>query len=152
MRLYFDACCLNRLTDDQGQSRIRNEAEAIERLMGFATRSPNVWTGSAVLEAEIARNPNLRRREDARLLLTFVEASVSMDEAIVQHGLDLERIGFPAFDAMHLACAHRGGVDIFLTTDDRPYTARHSPCEQVNVSGAKPGILSKGARECGYKR
>jgi hypothetical protein len=33
LRLYLDACCLNRLTDDQNQSRVRNEAETVERIL-----------------------------------------------------------------------------------------------------------------------
>jgi hypothetical protein len=33
LRLYLDACCLNRLTDDQSQSRVRNEAETVERIL-----------------------------------------------------------------------------------------------------------------------
>ena len=33
MKIYLDACCLNRLTDDQSQSRIAEEAEAVERIL-----------------------------------------------------------------------------------------------------------------------
>jgi predicted nucleic acid-binding protein len=32
--------------------------------------------------------------------------------------LALERLGFAAFDALHLASAEQGNVDVFLTTDD----------------------------------
>lgn len=102
MRLYFDACCLNRLTDDHGQERIRKEAEAIETLMGVATRDANVWVGSAALEAEIARNPNSERREDAQALLTFVKQTIRLDDTIVQRARGLRSRGFSAFDAMHL--------------------------------------------------
>jgi len=30
----------------------------------------------------------------------------------------LQHLGFSPFDALHLACAERGDVDVFLTTDD----------------------------------
>lgn len=33
MRIYLDACCLNRLTDDQTQRRVRQEAEAVEQIL-----------------------------------------------------------------------------------------------------------------------
>ena len=33
LRVYLDACCLNRLTDDQSQARIHNEAEAVEGVL-----------------------------------------------------------------------------------------------------------------------
>ena len=32
MTVYLDACCLSRLTDDQSQARIREEAESIHRV------------------------------------------------------------------------------------------------------------------------
>ena len=33
--------------------------------------------------------------------------------------MELERLGFRAYDALHLACAEEGGADVLLTTDDR---------------------------------
>jgi hypothetical protein len=35
MRVYLDACCLGRLTDDQTQQRIRIEAEAVELVLAL---------------------------------------------------------------------------------------------------------------------
>jgi hypothetical protein len=32
VKIYFDACSLSRLTDDQMEPRIREEAEAVERV------------------------------------------------------------------------------------------------------------------------
>lgn len=107
------------MTDDHGQERIRKEAEAIETLMGVATSDANVWVGSAVLEAEIARNSNSGRREDAQALLTFVKQTIRLDDTIIHRARGLQTLGFSAFDAMHLACAENGAVEIFFTTDDR---------------------------------
>ncbi|MBV9157875.1 MAG: PIN domain-containing protein [Acidobacteriaceae bacterium] len=119
MRFYFDACCLNRLTDDHGQQRIRNEAEAIETLLGVAAADPNIWVGSEALDAEIARNPHSERREDAEALLTFAKQTIRLDAVIIDRARELQSLGFSAFDAMHLACAENGAVEVFLTTDDR---------------------------------
>jgi hypothetical protein len=33
MRIYLDACALNRLSDDQTQPRVRAEAEGVERAL-----------------------------------------------------------------------------------------------------------------------
>jgi len=110
---------LNRLTDDQSSDRIPQEAEAIEALIGFATSDPNIWVSSGVVEAEIARNPNSERREDAQALLNFVKQTVKLDDAIINRGRELRSAGFSEYDAMHLACAESGQVDIFFTTDDR---------------------------------
>ena len=57
MRLYLDACCLNRLTDDQSQARIREEAEAVEQILRLIREGGATWVSSTVLEVEIGRNP-----------------------------------------------------------------------------------------------
>ncbi|MGO9258412.1 MAG: hypothetical protein ACLQU1_19160 [Bryobacteraceae bacterium] len=62
MRLYLDACCLNRLTDDQGQARIRNEAEAVEAILRAVREGKATWVSSTALEIEIGRNPDRDRR------------------------------------------------------------------------------------------
>ncbi len=119
MKIYFDACCVNRLTDDQSQERVLREAEAIEKLVGFATSESNVWIGSVVLEAEISRNPDSDRRQDAETLLAFVQEVVKLDDGIIVRARELQRAGFSEFDTLHLACAESAQVDVFLTTDDR---------------------------------
>jgi predicted nucleic acid-binding protein len=72
-----------------------------------------------VLEAEILRNPDSNRREDAETLLAFVQQIVKLDDSIVVRAHELQSAGFSEFDALHLACAESGRVDVFLTTDDR---------------------------------
>ncbi|MBV9759062.1 MAG: PIN domain-containing protein [Acidobacteriaceae bacterium] len=119
MKIYFDACCVNRLTDDQTQERVVREGEAIEELIGLATSGGDVWVGSVVVEAEIARNPDAERRADAQALLEFVKQVVRLDDGIVARARKLQGTGFSEFDALHIACAESAQVDVFLTTDDR---------------------------------
>ena len=54
MRIYLDGCCLNRLTDDQSQKRVREEAEAVEGFLRVVETGGATWVGSRVLEMEIA--------------------------------------------------------------------------------------------------
>jgi predicted nucleic acid-binding protein len=118
LRLYLDACCLNRLTDDQSQSRVRTEAEAVERILRLIRRGRATWVSSAVLEVEIGRNPDPDRCRDVAALLPFADEVVVPQSADADRAALLERLGFGAFDALHLACAERGAADVFLTTDD----------------------------------
>lgn len=118
MRLYLDACCLNRLTDDQSQTRVRAEAEAVERILGLIGEGWARWVSSAVLEVEINRNPNPDGRDDLAALLAFANEVVVARPVEAARAESLERLGFGAFDALHLACAEQGAVDVFLTTDD----------------------------------
>lgn len=113
MKVYFDACCVNRLSDDQTQERIRKEAEAIEALLGFATREPNKWVASVVLAAEIERNPSSDRREDAQAVLSFAQDTIPLDDKVIRRAQELEGLGLSTFDALHVACAERGEVDVF---------------------------------------
>jgi hypothetical protein len=69
MRIYFDACCLSRLTDDQSQPRIRAEAEAIERILELARTGAAEWISSVALEAEVAGNPDAENRREIEALL-----------------------------------------------------------------------------------
>jgi hypothetical protein len=90
MKIYFDACCINRLTDDQSQARVLRESEAVEKLIGLATSESNVWIGSVVLQVEISRNPDSERRADAETLLTFVKQVVKLDDGIVTRARKLQ--------------------------------------------------------------
>jgi hypothetical protein len=71
-----------------------------------------------VLEIEIGRNPDLERRHDVLALLAFANEVVVPRSKAAVRAESLERLGFGEFDALHLACAEQGIVDVFLTTDD----------------------------------
>jgi predicted nucleic acid-binding protein len=119
MKVYLDACALNRLTDDPSDSRIKAEAEAVEQLLRRIDSGAIQWVGSTVLQLELSKNPNWdRRQESLDLLLFAVELYVPSTPAIVR-ARELESLGFGSYDALHLACAEDIGADVFITTDDR---------------------------------
>ncbi len=119
MRVYLDACCLNRLTDDQSQVRIRDEAEAVEQILRLTRTKTIEWLASDVLKAEIANNPNAERRHEVEVLLSLAAETLSLDRATVERANELESAGYGAFDALHLSVAESGSAAVFLTTDDR---------------------------------
>jgi predicted nucleic acid-binding protein len=132
--------CLLResIADDHSQERIFREAEAIEALIGLATSDPNVWVGSIVLEAELSRNLDSDRREDAEALLTFAKQVVKLDDGIIVRACDLQTVGFSEFDALYLACAETGQVDVFLTTDDRLIRAARRASSKLAIRVLNP--------------
>ena len=71
MKVYLDACCLGRLTDDQTQRRIREEAEAVELVLGLVARGSVEWIASEALAEEIRRNPSAERRIENETLLAM---------------------------------------------------------------------------------
>jgi predicted nucleic acid-binding protein len=118
-KIYLDACALNRLTDDQSQPRTRSEAEAVEKVLYLVWKGEAEWMASIVLEAEIRRNPDRERRNDALKLISLAGKVLRPHSVSIERARALEALGYGAFDALHLACAEQGFVDAFLTTDDR---------------------------------
>jgi predicted nucleic acid-binding protein len=114
----LDACCLNRLTDDQSQLRVREEAEAIEHILGMVRQGRATWVSSTILDLEISRNPDQERRNDVNSLLVLASEVVRPKTENADRAAELQKLGISSFDALHLACAERGEVDVFLTTDD----------------------------------
>jgi len=119
MRVYLDACCIGRLTDDPSQDRIRAEAEAVEKVLTAVRHGQVVLLSSEALDDEVRRNPYADRRVEAQTIVCLAIESIKIDEAISLRAQNLVDLGYGAFDALHLAAAESAGVDVLLTTDDR---------------------------------
>lgn len=118
MRLYLDACCLNRLTDDQSQARVRDEAGAVEGIFRLIRGGQATWVSSSALEIEIGRNPDADRRRDVAALLGLANEVVIPRSRTAERAAFLGKLGFGAFDALHPASAEQGRAAVFPTTDD----------------------------------
>jgi predicted nucleic acid-binding protein len=118
LRIYLDACCLSRLTDDQSQARVHAESDAIEHILRMVRAGLATWVSSTVLNIEVSRNPDPDRRHDAEELLSFTNEVVVPQSAEAVRAKRIEELGFSPFDALHLASAEFGSADVFLTTDD----------------------------------
>ncbi len=119
MKIYLDTCALNRLTDDQNQPRIRDEAKAVERILDLVTADEVRWISSPVLRAELQRNPNIAKREVSIALLAFASEFVEPTESTYRRASLLASEGYGSFDALHLALAEHANADSLLTVDDR---------------------------------
>lgn len=119
LRIYLDACTLNRLTDDQGQLRIRREAQAVEEIFRLIASGRAIWVAGDAVELEIRRNPDVQRREDVLSLLPIAAERVLLTPGVRNRAIALEQAGYGAFDALHIASAEEAVADVLLTTDDR---------------------------------
>jgi len=118
-RIYFDACALNRLSDDASQARVLAEAQAVESILSFVFAAQVEWVGSRALEVELTQNPDASKLEDSLELLAHARPLEVADESIRRRAITLGLLGYGAFDALHLAHAESARVDGLLTTDDR---------------------------------
>lgn len=133
MKIYLDACCLNRPFDDQSQDRIRLESEAVEIIMDLVVKGRHEWYSSEALENEILRHPDTEKRLAILSLLTISQKRLLIDEESVSMAQSFANKGIGAMDALHLALAIKGGCEVLLTTDD-------TFLERVNRLAPKPAI------------
>lgn len=117
--VYLDVCCLNRPFDDQSQTRIRLESEAVLIVLEKIQTEEWEWVRSSVLDLEIEQNPDSERRERTKLLTTAAKRRIVVKTEQQTRAQELVDLGFHAMDALHLACAESSGANVFLTTDDR---------------------------------
>lgn len=138
VRIYLDACCLNRPFDDQTQARIRLEAEAVLMILTECETGDWEWIGSAVLDWEIEQIPDPERLRRVRSLAVHAHHYVSVGPSEVERAEELETWGIAAYDALHLACAESGGADVLLTTDDRLLRRSATRTSDLHVQVANP--------------
>jgi len=119
MKVYLDACCLNRPFDDQLQPRIHFETEAILLILIKLNEREWDWIASEILLHEIGRNPDAERKQLIQSLVSQSHFVVELNDRILARAEILEQKGFDAYDAIHLASAEEAQADIFITTDDR---------------------------------
>lgn len=145
MNIYLDTCCLNRPFDDQSQQRIRLESEAILLVLAHIQNQTWRWIGSDVLNYEVSQIADHERRYRILALMEQVADTILVDATISERATELENLGFRTYDAMHIACAEKHDVDIFLTTDDKLLRLAARLSARVYVAVKNPLVwLSEG--------
>jgi len=119
MRIYFDTCALNRPFDDRDQQRIAVECEAMLILLQLIEQGSLEFVSSEAVVREVERTPDESRRVDLFELLRLAHSNLLMTVDVTRRAAELSAMGFKTFDALHVAMAEGGGVDVFCTTDDR---------------------------------
>src|SRR5437763_6394095 len=113
MLIYLDMCCLKRPFDDQSQSRIRLESEAVLSLLALESSDVRFVRSPALL-LENSRNPVKERasRVGQWLLSESTLASELDSKALEARMAELMRLGLKNFDALHVATAEQVRADV----------------------------------------
>ena len=119
MLLYLDLNCFNRPFDDQSQSRVAKETQAVFSILERIENGTDQLTWSAVLTFENSQHPLEDRRNEIARWKQRASAHVGITGAVAERAQELVDAGFHAFDSAHLACAETASCDRFLTCDDR---------------------------------
>lgn len=118
MKIYLDVCCLNRPFDDQSQDRVKIETDVILSILAHCQSGKWELIGSRVIDLEISKIPDDERREKVSSLISIAKFNLPLDEEIEKRAMELSRLKFHSYDALHIACAEICKADIMLTTDD----------------------------------
>ncbi|MBD2690418.1 PIN domain-containing protein [Anabaena catenula] len=137
-RIYFDACCLNRPFDDQMQSRIYVEAQAVMTILSQCQSENWKLINSSALISELNQTPDLERLQNVKKLLLIAKIKVINSVFIENRATELQKLGFSSYDATHIASAERSQADIFLTTDDRLLKKSQKYSQLINVKINNP--------------
>lgn len=138
MRIYLDNCCLSRIFDDQDQSKVRQETEAILLILSHLQDGTWTWISSDILGWEVEKDPNEMHRTHIENLLTDAHQYVAIETGKTSRGIYLESISFDKKDALHLACAESGSADVLLTTDNKLFKKAKSVQTELNIQVDNP--------------
>ena len=133
MRVYLDNCCYNRPFDDQGQTRVRLEAEAKLCIQENVRGGELELAWSYIIDFENEANPFEERRAVITNWKRYAAIDLEETTVILQKADDLVKLGLKPKDALHLSCAIAGGCGHFLTTDDR-VLKRGKDIQEIRVS------------------
>jgi hypothetical protein len=117
--VYLDTSVYNRPFDDQTQPRIWLETLAFAVVLQMIEAEEIDLVKSSVLDYENDRNPFPLRKQWVQRCLGLAASSQGTDQGIRERAQELEDDGLQAIDALHVACAEKGGAEWFLTCDDR---------------------------------
>jgi predicted nucleic acid-binding protein len=118
MKIYLDLCVYNRPFDDQRQPRIVIETVEFLLLLEKAINKEITLINSFALEYENSKSPLIDRRSRIGDLLKIASEYVRSSERLGNRAEEIERAGFMAMDALHIACAEAAKSDFFITCDD----------------------------------
>lgn len=117
MRIYMDACCLNRPFDDQTQDKIRIESDAILAILSYGLSGEWQLISSEVLDVKIDSMPDIWKKSKVNELCKLASEKILLNDVIINRAVEFEANGIKAFDSLHLASAEYAKVEVFLTTD-----------------------------------
>ncbi len=96
------------------------------------------WTSSDQVTLEIGRTPDAERRERLLLAATNAQEVVPLQPHHFDRASELVALGFRPADALHVACAEAGNVDVLLTTDDQLIRRSRRVAARLMIRVANP--------------
>jgi hypothetical protein len=134
MKIYLDLCTYNRPFDDQEQPRIAIETTEFLLLLEKSIKREITLISSFVLEYENSKSPLIDRRGKIEDLLKIASEYVGYSERLGNRAMVIEKMGFMAMDALHIASAETVKSDFFITCDDLLLNKGKANKDKLNVT------------------
>jgi len=131
-RIYFDNCCYNRPFDDQGQIKVRLEADAKLHIQELVKDLKLELVWSFILDYENSFNPFADRRERIQAWRHLAVHYCKFSMQMVEKTKTLMQLGLKQADASHIACAILSQTDYFITADKKVLNKSISEIQAVN--------------------
>lgn len=146
LKIYIDTCCLQRPLDDQSQTKIRVETEALFAVLASIHAGHFQLFSSSALEYEIKRIPDEQRRQETMSILSLAKERLNISNEVEGLAEILEQQGINAMDAIHLALASTAKVDFFVTCDKdflrKAKRCSHLSCQCVSILDLLSGVMA----------
>ena len=114
------------------------EAQAVETILAHVEAEDWELVSSEVVDFEVSRMTDPDRLARVSLITRDISEVIRIDEAIEVRARDLESMGFMGVDSLHVACAEKAGVTVFLTTDDGLLRRAKRQGSDIHVRVANP--------------
>ncbi len=120
LKVYIDMSALNRIFDDQSQSRIYFESSAMIIVYSLIEEKKIELYSSDIHEYENGKNPFQDKKVFIENVIELSKRFREVDEKVLKVAEHIEsEFGIKSFDALHLACAEIMGSEYFITCDDK---------------------------------
>ncbi len=87
---------------------------------------------------EVNQTSNSDRKRRLLRLCDKASEIIKLDEDIYLFSEQLKEIGFKSYDALHLSCARKAEVEVFLSTDDKLVKKARKNQDTLNIRVDNP--------------
>jgi predicted nucleic acid-binding protein len=119
MRVYLDLCTIQRLFDGESQQRVREEKDALERMLEWIDQGKLTLVTSYALEYESEKATDEEKRDWTETVLRRASERIESSPAIQRRTIVYMLGGLTTWDAAHLAAAVEARVEFFCTCDKK---------------------------------
>ena len=134
MRVYLDLCTIQRLFDGESQQRVREEKDALERIIELIDKGKLTLVTSFALEYESEAATDAEKREWTETVLRRASERIESSPAIQHRTIVYALGGLTTWDAAHLAAAVEARVEFFCTCDKKLF--RRARVEDTGLTRA----------------